>query len=412
MKKRYFTPFSIGSSLLLLLLVGCQGQSGDTSSTAVRGVTDSTIVIGTWAPLTGPAAAWGAVGRGIQTYFEMINAEGGIHGRKIEFILKDDSYQPTRTISAVREMVERDGVFAFVGGVGTATGMAVMDYIADNEIIWVTPASGATYWAYPPKKTIFSAYIPYFDESKIITEYAINELGIKKIGVLYQNDDFGQSGVIGARLAAEGTDAEVVATASVELADSDLSSQALLLQNEGAEAVLLWGTPRHAAIMVGESAKIGYTPQFLGSTTLSDAALMNSITQGLWEGAIFNGMGLQPNADNPVMEKYRAAQQEYMPEERPGVFFFSGFVFAEPLVEGLRRAGRDLTVDSFVAAMETIEDFQQTGPMLSYGADQRQGGRSIIIGRAGAGDEVELLTDWVTSDLDIEAAIQALEEGI
>jgi len=169
----------------------------------VRGVTDDAIVIGTWAHLTGPAALWGSVGRGAEAYFAMVNEEGGIHGRRIELVIRDDAYQPARTLAAVREMVERDQVFAFVGGVGTATGGAVLDYIVENEVVWVSPASGATYWAYPPRRNVFAQNTPTFDEAAVLAHYVVEELGVRDVAVVYQNDDFGKSGLIGARLALE-----------------------------------------------------------------------------------------------------------------------------------------------------------------------------------------------------------------
>ena len=190
-------------TFLVLASICVYGCSEPIDEGGVRGVTDDTIVIGSWAPLTGPAALWGAVGRGAEAYFEMINEQGGIHGRQIEFVLRDDAYQPSRTVAAVREMVERDRVFAFVAGVGTAPGRAVVDYIMENEVVWVSPATGATHWAYPPRKYLFAQYTPYFDEAAVLVDYVVNELGKTRIGVIYQNDDFGESGLVGAQVALE-----------------------------------------------------------------------------------------------------------------------------------------------------------------------------------------------------------------
>ena len=128
------SPF--GGMTAALILAAFAGLScAEPDDSGVRGVTDDTIVLGTWSPLTGPVALWGAVGRGAELYFEMINEEGGIHGRKIEFILKDDAYQPSRTVAAVREMVERDRVFAVVAGVGTAPTRAVLDYLKGFAVL-------------------------------------------------------------------------------------------------------------------------------------------------------------------------------------------------------------------------------------------------------------------------------------
>jgi ABC-type branched-subunit amino acid transport system substrate-binding protein len=392
-----------------VLFWACAGGSGAVG--AVRGVTDSTVVIGSWAPLTGPAALWGALGRGTETYFKMINEEGGIHGRRIEFVLRDDAYQPSRTVAAVRQMVERDGVFAFVVGVGTATGMAVKDYLVRNEIPWVGPATGATGWAYPPTEYVFAAYPLYFDEAAALVDHAVNELGWTRVAVLHQNDDFGRSGAVGAEMALERHGLELVEQVSVEVLDTDLSSHALRLRESGAEVVLLWLTPKHGAIILGAASKLGFNPQWMASSVLSDAELMYDITDGLWEGVIFSTLGEFPSSSHPLVQKYQVARERFAPDERGGTFFFAGFMFAEPLVEGLRRAGRDLTAETFIDAMESLDGFQGTGPPLTYGPDQRQGGRSVFLARCVSATEAVRLTDWLETTLDVDEAIRRLGGG-
>ena len=398
---------SVTAALILAALAGL--SCAEPEQGEVRGVTDDTIVLGTWSPLTGPAALWGAVGRGAELYFEMINEEGGIHGRKIEFILKDDAYQPSRTVAAVREMVERDGVFAITAGVGTASNRAVMDYLAENEVVVVSPATGATHWAYPPKKYMFAQYTPYLDEAAVLVDYAVEDLGKTRIAVIYQNDDFGESGLVGAELALEKHGLSVVEAVSVEVPDTDLNSHAVRLRESGADAVLAWLTPRHATIIHGAVGRLGYEPQWLGSSVLADSDLMYELTEGAWEGVIFAAIGQLANSDHPLTEKYRQAAARLAPDERAGEFLFAGFRYAEPLVEGLRRAGRDLTTESLIAALETLDGWVGSGPPITYGPDQRQGTRAMFLARTIAGGTAEKLTDWIESGIDIEAAIRVLE---
>ena len=297
-----------GEVTAVLLLATFAGLScAEPDDSGVRGVTDDTIVIGTWSPLTGPAALWGAVGRGAELYFDMINEEGGIHGRQIEFILKDDAYQPSRTVAAVREMVERDGVFAITAGVGTASNRAVLDYLSENEVVVVSPATGATHWAYPPKKYVFAAYTPYLDEAGVLVDYAVEDLGKTRVAIIYQNDDFGESGLVGARLALEKHGLSVVEAVSVEVPDTDLNSHAVRLRESGADAVLAWLTPRHATIIHGAVARLGYEPQWLVSSVLADTELMYDLTEGAWEGVIFAAIGQLANSDHPLTVKYREA---------------------------------------------------------------------------------------------------------
>ena len=375
----------------------------------MRGVTDDTIVIGTWAPLTGAAALWGAVGRGAETYFDMINEEGGIHGRKIEFILRDDGYQPSRTVAAVREMVERDGVFAFVAGVGTPTGRAVLDYITENNIVWVSPSTGATHWAYPPRKNVFATYTPYFDEATVLVDHVVNELGLTKVAVIYQNDDFGESGLVGAEMALEKYGMELVEATSVEVSDTDLRSHAVRLRESGAEAILMWLTPRHATIILGAVSRLGHEPQWLASSVLADLELMYDLTAGAWKDVIYTSISELATSDHPLIRKYREASARLAPDERAGEFFLSGFRYAEPLVEGLRRAGRDLTTEGLIEALESLDEFKGIGAPITYSATERQGTRSMFLVRCVDGQTAEALTDWLEADIDIAEAIRRLE---
>src|SRR4030042_2903112 len=119
---------------------------------AVRGVTDTEILLGQWGPQTGPAAPWGAVARGTDLLVKIINEEGGIHGRKLKYFLRDDSYQPAKTKGSAKEFVEQIGVFAVASGVGVATGMTARDYLMENKVIWVGPATGVYEWITPIQK--------------------------------------------------------------------------------------------------------------------------------------------------------------------------------------------------------------------------------------------------------------------
>jgi len=221
---------------------------------AQRGVTDTEIRIGQWGPQTGPAALWGAVARGTGCYFDMINAEGGIHGRKIKYFLRDDGYMPPRTKAIAKELVEDKQVFSFAGGVGTATGMAVKKYLHKKKVPWVGPATGSTHWAFPPTKYLFADYPLYIDEATILIDYAIKTMGKKRIAFFYQNDDYGKEGLIGAQMALEKHGMKLVAEVSVEPLDTDLSSHCMKLKAANPDCVLTWLLPKHGAIILGPQA--------------------------------------------------------------------------------------------------------------------------------------------------------------
>lgn len=401
MKLHKIITLLLSSLFAILLITACAGEQR-------TGVTDDKIVIGSWAPLEGPAALWGTIARGMDAYFQMINEEGGIHGRNIRFIYRNDGYEPARTNSVVRQMVQSDQVFMFVGGIGTAPGMAVKDYILERNIPWVSPASGSTHWAFPPNRYLFSTYPLYPEEAAVQVDYLVEELGLTRIAIIYQNDDYGKGGMIGAQLALERHGLELLAAVPTQIMDTDLNSHVARLSNSGAEAVLLWVLPRQAAITLGTSAVRGFRPQWVASSTLSDMALMYDITDGAWAGVIFSSFGGVQTSNPELFLKYQRAMERFHPDVRWGTFAAAGFLFAEPVVEALQRAGRDLTRESFIEAMESLQGFQGLGPEITFGPDIRQGTRTTFLLRTVSGTEYEQLTDFTDAHIDIHEAIRRL----
>ena len=375
---------------------------------AERGVTDTEIRIGQWGPQTGPAALWGAVARGTGCYFDMINAEGGIHGRKITYFLRDDGYMPPRTKAIAKELLEDKEVFAFASGVGSATGMAVKKYLHKNKVPWVGPAAGSTHWGYPPTKYLFGTYPLYIDEAAILIDYAVEKLGKKRIAFFYQNDDYGKEGLVGAQMALEKKGMELVAEVPAEPLDTDLSSHCMKLKASNADCVLMWVLPKHGAIILGTAAKMGFKPQWMTTSTLSDTPIMFEISKGLFKDVIFTSFGELPDSDHPLMKKYKKAHEEFAPKDRWGIFFYAGILFVEPMVEALKKCGRDLTAENFVKAMESIKDFQGIGPKMNFGPNKRQGARSSFIGKCGEGGKAVRFTDWMTADVNVQEAIKRL----
>lgn len=361
----------------------------------VRGVTDTEILVGQWGPQTGPAAAWGSVARGTGLLFKIINEEGGIHGRKIKYFFRDDSYQPAKTKAIVKEFIEQIGVFAVVAGVGVGTGMAVRDELMENKVIWVGPATGVYNWIQPFQRYLFAIFPLYDHEAYYLTAYLFEKMGLKKIAMFHQNDDYGKQGLMGVERYLKEKNTALVAKLSYEVTERDLSSHALKLKDSGAQAVILWSSPAHAAILLGETAKIGFKPQWASSCTLSDSPQMLQMTKGLWAGTINSFFAELPDSDHPLMVKYREWHKKLEPQERWGVFYYAGMMFAEPFVEGLRRAGKNLTTEKFVQAMETLKDWKGTGPPITYGPNERQGGKHLFYGKVRPDGTVERLTDWV-----------------
>jgi ABC-type branched-subunit amino acid transport system substrate-binding protein len=395
MKKWFFFTALIAVALALTIT---------SSGRAEEGVSALEIQIGQWGPQTGPAAAWGSIARGTGAYFKMINAQGGINGRKIVYHMFDDAYNPAKTLAGVKELQEGIGMFAWVGGVGTAPGLAVKDYLMKRGIPWVGPSSGSLHWITPPEKYLFTVYPMYVTEARILCRYAVEKLGRKKFAIIYQNDDYGKNGVKGAReeLARHGM--KLVAEVPVAVKEGDLKPHVMKLKKSGADAVLLWTSVKHAVMTVGISKAMKFEPQFLSTSTCSDFVLMNHISKGLWKGVIASSFAVLPDSGNPLLKKYKTeAFDKYAgKDERWGLFFYAGFAYAEPLVEAIRQCGKDLTRENLVRKLEGLRDFQGVSGKISYApfnpgdVSCRRGQNSSFLVQCLEGGKYKKLTDWIT----------------
>ena len=379
-----------------LLLFAVLIFSGEAAAQAVRGVTDTEILVGQTGPQTGPAALWGAVARGSGLYFKGINDEGGINGRKIKYFLRNDGYQPAKTKAIGKELVEQIGIFSMVGCVGVGPGMSVRDFYSENKVLMVSMGcSGVTNWIKPFQKYIFPIYPLYIDEAFALTRYFHENLKLTKIAMFYQNDDYGKQGLEGVEHYVKAKNLQLVATISAEVTDRDLSSHALKLKDSGAQAVIMWAMPAHGALLLGECAKLGYKPQWGTSSTLSDGVAMMQISKGLWEGMIHSNFGEPPESNHPLMVKYRAWHEKYEPKERWSTFYTAGIIFAEPFVEGLKRVGKNVNPDGFVKAMETMKDWQGIGCPITFTPTDHQGGKHVYFGQVQKDGSIKKLTDWM-----------------
>ena len=390
-----------GRKLFVALLAALVSLTiaGFASAANPPGFDDNEIRIGQWGPQTGPAAPWGSVARGSKLLFDIINEEGGIHGRKIKYFLRDDMYNPAQTAAVVKELVERQGVFAFVGGVGAACGMAVKDYLNKNKIIWVGPSAAYRDYVEPLDPYLFAVYPLYNDEASILTKYIVEVLKSKKIAMLYQNDAYGKDGLEGAKQRLDTYKMKLLAEIPVEPTEKDLGSQILRLKNSGADTVLMFVGPTTAVIALKTSANVGFKPQWVSSDTLSDYPLMYKITGGLWEGVITGAFGEVPTSNSKLMVKYREASKRLTPQERWGTFYLAGILFADPIVEALQKVGRNLSTEAALKALNSIRSYRTIGPEINWTEKEHQGTDSIMIQKCGPNASYIDMQEWTKNDL-------------
>jgi ABC-type branched-subunit amino acid transport system substrate-binding protein len=383
--------FWIGITLILILAV-----SFSCAKKEVTGVTDTEVVIGWTTPLSGPAALWGVTALGGKAWADYINDQGGINGRKITVIMKDDGYSPTRAMANLQEM--KGKVFAVCGLLGTAILNVAKDFFPENNIPLITAYGDIRIWARQPKdkiKNVFISYPDYEDETEYLTKYAVEKLGAHRIAIFYQNDDYGKMGLAGLKkaLAAMPGKAELVGSVPYEVTERALGTHAIKLQETGADTLIIYPTPTHGAIITKEIAKIGYQPNVLTTFTLGDPILYK-IAGPTWEGTY---IGLPGNTglpgSDPEADKVAEILIKYNPKIKGREYLaLFGAASMMHLIEGIKNAGRDLTPESLVKGMEKIKDWKPEGmgAPVTYGPNRRHGNNATRMGRAQNGKTVAL----------------------
>ncbi len=389
------------------------------NTSAEEGITDTEIHIGQWGPQTGPAAPWGAVARGTDAYFKMINDQGGIHGRKLVHHYFDDGYNPAKTMAGVKQLQEEIGMFAWAVGVGTAPGLAVKDYLMEKKIPWIGPSAGSRHWVEPPNKYLFNTYPLYLGDAQLLCKYAVETLGFKRVAIAYQNDDYGKQGVEGAKIQLAKSGLKLAAAIPVNVADVDMKPHIMKFRKADAQAVLLFVGPGHVARLQGTGKAMKFTPQWMTASTCGDVPLMMAITKGGYAGTILASFGMADpakigigniedvnNSTHPILKKYHdeAFKKYAAKEERWGLTFAAGMGFIEPMIVALKNAGRDLTREKLVAEMEKIQGHQGIHGKISFAPFKandpscRIGQTSVFLGQATADAKIKILTDWVETE--------------
>jgi ABC-type branched-subunit amino acid transport system substrate-binding protein len=377
------TAMRILASMLIVALAAVPAPA----QTRAPGVTDTEVVIGVTTPLSGPAAAWGNTGIGSEAWAKHVNEQGGVNGRKLKVVMKDDGYNPGRAVANLKEM--KDSVFLNVGLLGSAVLNAAKDDVAEYKLPTVNPYGNPAIFAKQPKdkqRYVFVNYPDYADEGDFLATYAVTKLDAKKVAVFHQNDDYGKGGLEGVTRAIKGPLAgkgALAGTVSYEISDRELGTHALKLKESGADAVILYSTPTHGANIVKEMAKAGYRPKIVGSFPLGDHLIMFRLLGELWEGAHFAGLNASSTdpAGKTVADIITRIEPKLVGKENTGL---TGAGAAMLAIEGLRRAGRNLTRESYVEAMEAIKDFTSmglTGP-ITFGPNRRHGLNSVRLLRA------------------------------
>ncbi len=367
---------------LSLAIAGLAALSIGSSALAQKkydiGATDKEIKIGGISPYSGPASAYGAIGKAISAYFAKINDEGGINGRKVNFISLDDGYNPAKTVEQARKLVEEDEVLFVFNTLGTPPNSAIHKYMNTKKVPHLFVATGATKWGDPKNFPWTMGWQPnYQSESKVFAGHIMETKPNAKIAILYQNDDYGKDYLKGFEdgLGEKGK-SMIVSKISYEVTDPTIDSQMVSLKGTGADTFFNISTPKFAAQAIKKAAELGWKPtHYLNSVSASVGAVMTPA--GLENGVgIYTASYLKDPTD-PQFQKgkewddWLAWMKKYQPSgDVRDVNNVFGYTVAQGLVQVLKQAGDNLTRENI---MKQAASLDMTLPMLLPGVNVKTG---------------------------------------
>ena len=330
------------------------------------GVTDTEIKIGNIMPYSGPASAYGIIGKTEAAYFNKINAEGGINGRKINFITYDDSSSPPKTVEQARKLVEGDEVFLIFNSLGTAANSAIQKYMNQKKVSQLFVATGATKWGDPKNFPWTMGWQPnYQTEARIYAKYILDTKPDGKIAVLYQNDDYGKDLLKGLKDGLGAKAGMIVAAESYELTDPTIDNHVVSLKASGADIYVDITTPKFAAQSLRKVKEIGWNPalHILNNVASSIGAVIKPAGYETAQGIISVTYGKDVTdpqwKDDAGVKEYDAFIQKWYPDaNRIDGSVGYGMMVAKTLVQVLTQCGDDLTRENVMKQAASLKDFE------------------------------------------------------
>ena len=355
------------------------------------GASDTEIKIGNTNPYSGPASAFGTIGKSIAAYFKMVNEQGGINGRKINFLSYDDGYSPPKTVEMARKLVEQDQVLFLFQTLGTPSNTAIHKYMNMKKVPQLHVATGASKWNDPKNFPWTMGWQPnYQSEGRIFAQYILKNHPDGKIGILFQNDDYGKDYVKGLKDGLAGK-MMIVAELPYDATDPTVDSQMVSLKASGADIFYNVTTPKFAAQSIKKAAEIGWKPvHLLNSVSASVGAVMKPAGLENGKGVLTAVYGKDPTdpmwKDDPEMKAWLAFMDKYYPDgDKTSSFPVYGYSVARTMVQVLKQCGDDLTRANVMRQAANLKDFEtgmalpgikiNTSPTDFYPIEQMQMGR-------------------------------------
>ncbi|MDY6950711.1 MAG: ABC transporter substrate-binding protein [Thermodesulfobacteriota bacterium] len=340
------------------------------------GVGPNEIVIGSSLALEGHASFLGTQYlHGAMSLIKHINDEGGIHHRRFRVVAYDDGYDPPRCVANTRRLITKDKVFCLFCYVGTPTTVKIIDIVEENKIPLLGAFTGADKLRHPFRHYIFNVRSSYYQETKAIVRYFVEERGLRRVAVFYQYDDYGFDGLKGTQIALQGYNLSPVATGTYVRGTLDIDEALNKIETSAAQAVIMIGTYSPCAKFIKEARKRGYNPLFHNVSFVGADKLVEELGSAA-EGVLISQVVPPPTERIllPACEQYSRLLAHYYPQDEPNFVSLEGFINARILVEALRRAGRDITREGFIRALESIkEHYVGIGAVINFGPRDHQG---------------------------------------
>ncbi|WP_319761487.1 ABC transporter substrate-binding protein [Maridesulfovibrio sp.] len=385
--------------ILLLLLYACDSTvSIEVEENENAGIYADKVVLGSSLALEGHASYLGTQTlHGALAYLSYVNANGGVHGRTVEVVAYDDSYDPPKCLINTQKLIIEDKIFALFCYVGTPTTVEVLPLVTDARIPLLGMFTGADALRKPFSRYVINIRPSYYQETREAVRHMVEDLGIKKIAVFYQYDAFGFDGLTGTELAMKDYGLEPVARGSYTRGSLDVSEGVARIKDSGAEAVFMIGTSGPCIKFMNSLQREGISPVYYTVSFMGAREFARKLN--FQDELIIMSQVVPPFADDNDLAESEASDyirllDKYYPEDSPSLVGLEGFFNARILVEGLQRSGRELSRNGFIKAIESMNKYEiAPGVTVSYGAMDHQGMDKVYFTRFRNG-KFELISDW------------------
>ena len=369
------------AGVVLTLAMAVAGPAG---AADIPGVSDDRILFGQSAAFSGPAEALGRGMRlGILTAFDERNRTGGVHGRGLELVSLDDGYEPELAIGNTRRLIEEDRVFALVGAVGTPTSNAAEPIASAAGVPYIGPLTGADFLRSRSRPMVINVRASYFQETEEMVERLSTDLGMTRIGILYQDDSYGLAGYKGLSRALKRRKLELAGIGSYPRNTTAVKTAVLDLSHSRPDAVVIIGAYRPVATFIRWARLLKFDPVFINMSFVGSNALANELGEA-GDGVLVTQVVPFPGDDSiPIVSDYQHALAAYAPESEPGFVSLEGYIVGRFVVEALDRAGRDLTRNGFINAVTLTGIHDLGGFELEFGPIDNQGSDRVFLTEIG-----------------------------